>query len=201
VNAAADATPIAREYSLNVTPSLADMNLGEEMTFTATVSSENYAGTVDLALTGVMEDWAVSYLPSQTVTLAENQSVDVTISITVPTNGAYGEGALAFALNGDLGLRNASSTLTVSNKLMLTIEPGTGGDNHTSLTGTIPMRADTEVIIMNNDNMEHQIHSDPHGDPFNTGESHIIYNNNAGEVDAYCHIHGRGTGEITFNVQ
>lgn len=197
----ADATPIVREYSVEVTPSLGEIDLGSQMSFTATVSSENYAGTVNLDLSGAMPDWDISYSPSQSLTLAENESVDVIVTLTVATNGTPGAGDLAFAVDGDLGTRTANSTLNVANRLRFAIEAGSGNGPHGGLSGDYPIRLDTEIVIANEDQSIHRIHSDPHqaGD-MGLGEAYVFYMTETGTTKAYCHEHAN-TGEITFRVE
>jgi hypothetical protein len=187
--AAADATPITVEYSLAVTPAIGEINLGEQMSFTATVSSENFAGPVTLDLAGALADWDVTYEPFQTLSLAENQSIDVIVTVTVPTNGTAGAGALAFNLDGELGTRNANSTMTVADRVRIAIIPGNGGGLPLlDVNGDVPVRVGTELVIANEDTSPHRIHSDPHqGAPMNQGESYIMYINDPGRVDTYCH--------------
>lgn len=199
--AAADAAPEPEDYALVVSPALGEIDLGDQMSFTATVSSDNYAGPVTLELSGALPSWEITYSPSQTLSLLEDQSTQVVITITVPTNGDAGSGTLAFALDGELGTRASSAALNVANRVTVGIAAGAGEGGH-GLGGAIAIKPGTDLVIVNNDTINHRIHAEPHQEgSMGTGESYTLNYDNGGNEVAYCHIHGENTGVLQISVE
>lgn len=198
---AADAAPEVKDYALTVSPPLGEIELGDQMSFTATLSSDNYAGPVSLNLSGALPSWEVTYSPSQTIDLVEDQITDVLVTITVPTNGDAGSGALSFALDGELGPRTGTASLDVANQVTVAIPAGAGQGGH-GIGGNIAVRQGTNVVILNNDSTPHRIHADPHQDgEMGQGESYVLSYDRAGNESAYCHSHGENTGVLLISVE
>lgn len=186
-------------YEMEVTPALGEIELGQQVSFTAEISSENFAGPVTLDLVGALDTWEVLYTPSQTIDLAANQTASVVVSLQVPTNGVAGTGALTFALSGELGTRAGNAQMNVANQITFAIPAGAGEGNH-NMAGAMLVREGTNLIWTNNDTIEHQIHSSPHGDSFGPGASYS-FAAELGTEEAYCHDHAGGSGTLTIMVE
>lgn len=199
--AGADAAPPPVDYTITIPPELAEIELGGQWSYVATVSSESFAGPLTLSLVGALPTWDVSYSPAETIDLANDQSVEVIMTVTIPTDGEAGAAALAFTVDGELGSRSATGNINVADRVTLGIPDGTGGDgNH--FGGVVKVRAGTEIVILNRDTTVHRIHAKPHQDVgMEQGDSYILNYDRAGTESAYCHIHGPNTGVLKFEIE
>jgi len=194
-----DAGVTITNYEMTVDPALGEINLGDQVSFTAAISSENFTGPVTLDLVGALDSWDVVYTPSQTVNLLPNEITNVVVSVVVPTNAEAGGSALTFALSGELGTRQGNAQVNVANQILFDIPNGTGTGDH-GFSGALQVRSGVSLVFTNSDTMGHRIHSDPHGVEFGPGGSDTIVVTSS-TTEAYCHDHAGGSGKIDILVQ
>jgi hypothetical protein len=182
--------------------------LGTTQTLNVDITSSDYAGTVTLNLTGAPSDWVVSFLPSATPTIAAGGTANVTVEVTIPSNGTAAPSGQSLALeaSGTSGAVTENTSLVVANEYVLHV---TGGFNQhwgSAAGSTIDLKAGTLLRIVNDHSATHTIHTTgaigvPHQpDPgMATGESYTG-TVTAGVENLFCHIHGPIADDITIQV-
>lgn len=177
------------------------MNLGEQTQFTARVSSDDFSGPVELSLGGVPNSWDVRFSPSNSFDLSAGQSVDVRVTVSVPTNAEATNANISFEVSGDLGDRSANASLSVANQVIMSFRRGSGSGDH-GIGGTLNLRQGAKLVIVNDDSINHEVHAKVHQNgPMGPGGSYTLSYPRSTNDEVYCHTHGRGTGLIRVNVQ
>lgn len=195
---APDATP--QDYAMELDTTVVDLLLAESATFTVTVRSQGFAGTVDLAVTGAPESWTVAVEPAQVVLEADG-SATATVTVTVPSDGEAVSALINVVANAALGPRQLAATVNVTNELRIVIPAGTGLGGH-PFPPAVRVRLGATVTFYNADTERHRIHSSVDGDGFPhqespgiaQGESYSVTPELAIGYDYYCHDHGDGQG-------
>ncbi len=199
-------------YAVTLLSQDQDLALGEMGEYAFEISSDNYAGPVSLAATGIPESWNVSFDPSNTVVMGKNEKVIVTMMVEVPTVVATTNVTVGVESTSDLSATavaaDATSSVAVDDSVLkIFVDPGTAADAHPSFQrNNIEVKLGTAVQFVNNDDEVHQVHAGagdagfPHGGPIPPGTSEderII--TEIGTFPFYCHTHGKGvsSGSIT----
>ena len=205
--------PVVQDYSLSVTPPTQEMTLGTATEFSLSLSSTNYAGPVQLSVTGLPATWSASFAPSPTVSLVENQSATVAMSVIVPSNAEAAAANLRIDATADIGAKQSPASVVVENLLVVPIEAGIGEGAHPF--GSVEVRLGATIRFVNYDTELHRIHAgdDDAGFPHEVspgmapsdggglpGGAYTIDITQAGQYDFYCHEHGQGTGTGLFVV-
>jgi hypothetical protein len=182
--------------------------LGTTQTIDVDITSSDYAGTVTLNLTGAPADWVISFLPSATPTIAAGGTTDVTVQITIPSNGtpAPSGQSLAVEASGTSGDVTENTSLVVANEYVLHVVGGFGAHWGAAAGTTIDLKAGTLLRIVNDHSVTHTIHTTgaigmPHQpDPgMATGQSYTS-TVTAGAEDLFCHIHGPIADDVRIQV-
>ena len=194
------------DYTLVLSPLSQEMTLGTSVEFALDITSQKYEGTVALAANNVPASWAVSFSPSNTVTLSKDNTAQVTMIVDVSTVAEATTSTIQVEATSDVGTKNVVADVTVENLLIVPLEDGTGNGTHDFSDISIPLGA--TVLFINYDAMVHGIHAGaadvgfPHGDPLDPapspglpGETYTVDITEVGTYGFYCHEHGRRSGE------
>ena len=203
---------VVQDYSVTLGQTPSTLTLGTELQMQITVSSTNYAGTVELAPQGVPESWNVRLEPSATVTLEQNGTAEATMVIEIPTTASAETATVSVQSSSELGQRTASTELTVENTLVIPIDQGTNDGAHKFTE--VALRVGTQVTFVNYDGIPHRIHAGaeragfphqsgmmlPAEQPGSEGGSYSVTITEAGNFGFYCHFHGRGSDQGRLSV-
>ena len=199
--------------SLEVLPALADMTLGTTATFDVIVTSEDYAGSVALALQGAPASWQVVF-DSPSLSFTGSGSLAGTMTVTVPPNGDAGAIAAQLVGTASMGPAQAAVQIDVEKTLLVPIRDGVGQSGNHGFPQDVVIKSGTVVRFENHDTSEpHTIHSDggdafPHEDDQmarapsagQVGGTYEITTGQTGIYSFYCHDHGDNTGIGIVNV-
>lgn len=209
VDAAVADTSSAASVSIVMTPPTTSTTLGTSTRFTVKITSNNFAGTVNLASSGGPADWTKT-LPS-TVTLTSGQVQNVNFDVTVAPNGSAATAGAALTVSATINSMSPvtdSSTLTVANEYILPIANGVGTGAHWGALTNLTLRNGSTFTIRNDDGIPHQIHAGGviagvahQAAMMNTGQSYSVVLGGTGTDTIYCHVHGQGTGQFTLTSQ
>lgn len=194
---APDAAP-PPDYALSMSPPMIATTLGTESRYTLTLTSDRYAGPVDLVVTGMPASWTVTMEPAE-VSLSYDGTATVDLIVTVPTNGEAGAAAIAVEATAGPGVRTTSGLIEVENKLIVTIPAGAGTGPH-QFPGRIDLKLGAVLSIVNGDTIGHRVHSDggagfPHQPAtMGPGAAYTVTPGDLGQYRFYCHDHGEGRG-------
>ncbi len=193
--------------SLEVLPPLADMTLGTSTTFDVLVTSDNYSGSVALALQGAPAGWQVAF-DSPSLNFTGSGSLAGTMTVTVPTNGQAGAIATALVATASMGPEETPVQFDVEQTLLVPIADGVGSAGAHAFPRDVTIKSGTVVRFVNYDTTSgHTIHSDggdafPHEDDQmakapsagQAGGTYEITTGQSGIYTFYCHDHGDNTG-------
>jgi plastocyanin len=195
-----DAAP-PESFSLTVSPDRGELRLNESVDVVVAVSSERFAGDVELVASGAPASWDVSFDPSPVVTVAADGVATTTLRVSVPPDARPEIAVLRIDATSTIGPGEAYFPVTVANEIVLAIPPGTGSGNH-PFPPQIPLRPGTQVIFSNLDTVVHRIHSSVDGDGFPhqpdpgilPGETFSVQPSATRAYDYYCHEHDAAAG-------
>ncbi|HUQ07197.1 MAG TPA: hypothetical protein VM261_32120 [Kofleriaceae bacterium] len=201
---AIDAIPVDAPGTVSVvmTPPARSTTLGTTTRFNVAITSNNFAGTVNLSQTGGAAGWTKSLPASISITSGATQNVN--FDITIATNGAAATGGTNLTVSATVSGQAAvsdSSTLTVADEVILDIANGTGNGAHWGGMTTLTMRNGSRLTVTNQDGIAHRMHyggiidgvDHPATDMQPGGSSSVVLGS-AGTDTVYCHVHGQGTG-------
>ncbi len=209
--AVTDGTPTdaAGSVSVVMTPPSASTTLGTSTRFNVKVTSNGFAGTVNLAASGGPSDWTKTLPSSVTLTLGQVQNIN--FDVNVASNGSAATGGAALTVNATISGMSPvadSSTLTVANEYILPIANGVGTGNHWGALTNLTLRNGSTFTIRNDDSVDHQIHAQAtiaglvhQPASMSMGQSYSVVLNSTGTEVIYCHVHGTGSGQLTITSQ
>jgi plastocyanin len=181
--------------------------LNEKKDFTVTITPNGATGTASLALTGAPTGLSAVFDPPSVTLAAAPVTSKMTVTATSSMDPAT---SVAAAVTAMIGGMPSSTTfgVTVLPELVVYIQPGVALTNNTSAFGatSIPVKligAGTKITFINNDGLEHRIHSDGTGglahQPNNMGANGGTYEEMltaTGTINFNCHIHGGMKGQL-----
>ncbi|HVX88764.1 MAG TPA: hypothetical protein VG940_07555 [Gemmatimonadales bacterium] len=139
----------------------APTTLGTASDVDVTLRSTGYAGPVTLAVLGLPASWSAA-LSDTTVDLPAGDSVTVSLTVTVPSNGAAAAGGQSFSVQATGGAlqHSAGTRLTVADEFVIHVLAGASAGAHWSATAHGPhLNVGTTLTIKNDDTTSHLIHS------------------------------------------
>jgi hypothetical protein len=193
------------EFSVSMTPLSITTTLGTTSHYSLALQSDNFAGPVTLAATGVPAGATVTFTPPAP-TLTLDGSVTVDVAIVINTEFIAGTSTIGIDATATPGLRSASGQYVVTPDYILDITPGTGGGAH-PFPGTLRLPLGTELHIRNLDTAGHRIHSDGglgfahQGATMPQGAEYAMTPGEAASYTFYCHDHNVGSGVTNLVVQ
>jgi hypothetical protein len=216
IDARVDAVPIdgppidaPGTISVAMTPPSTSTTLGTTTRFTVSITSNGFAGTVNLASSGGPADWTRT-LPS-TVNLTLGQTQMVNLDVTIATNDSAATGGANLTVSGTITGQSPvsdTSTLTVADEYIVPIAAGTGTGQHWVGQPTVTMRVGSRFTIQNDDAAPHQIHAAStipgvihQSGLMTTGASYSVVIGGTGTDTIYCHAHGQAAGQFTLVAQ
>jgi hypothetical protein len=209
VDAPTDAQPIdgppvdaPGTVSIVMTPPTASTTLGTTTRFNVQITSNGFAGTVDLMAAGGPTGWTKTLPSSTSITSGEvkNVNFDVVIETNDPA-ATTGTGLTVSATVPGQAAVSDSSTLTVNNEVLLDIAAATGTGAHWGGMTTLTMRNGARLTVTNLDSVAHRMHYggvidgvDHPATDMQPGGSFSVVLGSTGTDTVYCHVHGQGTG-------
>ncbi len=206
VDAEIDAAP--GSVSVVMTPPSASSTLGTTTRFNVKLTSNNFAGTVNLAASGGPSDWTRNLPPSVTIAAGEVQNLD--FDVVVATNGSATASPATLTVSATISTMSPvtdTSTLMIANEYILPIAGGVGAGPHWGALTNLTLRNGSRFTIRNDDAVAHQIHAQNtisglahQATAMNTGESYSVVLGSTGTDAIYCHVHTT-TGQINITSQ
>jgi len=193
------------EFSVAMTPPSITTTLGTTSHYTLTLQSDNFAGPVTLAATGVPTGATVTFTPPAP-TLPLDGTVTVDVAVVITAEFIAGTSTIGVDATATPGLRSATGEYVVTPDYILDITLGTGTGAH-PFPSTLRLPLGTELHIRNVDTTGHRIHSDgglgfvhqPATMP--QGAEYAITPGEVAAYTFYCHDHNVGSGVTNLVVQ
>lgn len=206
-----DTTPIDAPgtVSVEMTPPTASNTLGTTTHFNVKITSNGYAGTVNLSAAGGAGDWSKSFPSSITLTLGQTQNINFDVGVATNGSAATAGATLTFSATiGSMGPVSDTSTLTIANEYILPIANGVDAGPHWGNLTNLTLRNGSTFTIRNDDATAHQIHASNgiaglihQTATMSTGQSYSVVLGSTGTDTIYCHVHGTATGQINITSQ
>jgi hypothetical protein len=203
-----DGVPVDAPGTVSVvmTPPSTSTVLGTTTRFNVAITSNNFAGTVNLSQTGGPTGWTKTLPSSISITSGATQNVN--FDITFPTNGAAATGGTSLTVSATVSGQSAvsdSSTLTVADEVVINIVSGTNTGAHWGAMTMLTMRNGSRLTVVNQDTVAHRMHYggvidgvDHPASDMQPTDSHSVVLGSAGSDTVYCHVHGQGTGMFSL---
>lgn len=195
--------------SIVMTPPSASKTLGTTTRFTVQLTSNDFAGTVNLAASGGPNDWTKA-LPSS-VALTSGQVQNVNFDVTIAPNGSAATAGASLTVSATISGMSPvtdSSTLTVANEYILPIASGVGTGAHWGTLTNLTLRNGSTFTIGNDDGTPHQVHASAtitnlahQVASMNQGQSYSVVLGSTGTDTIYCHVHNQPSGQFTITSQ
>ncbi len=139
----------------------APTTLGTASDVDVTLRSTGYTGPVTLTVLGLPASWSAA-LSDTTVDLPADDSVTVSLTVTVPSNGAPAAGGQSFSIQATGGAlqHSAGIRLTVADEFVIHLLAGASAGPHWSAGAHgAHLNVGTTLTIKNDDTTAHIIHS------------------------------------------
>jgi len=128
--------------NLNFPPSV---NIGSEFTFTLSVTNTGYFTSEETEIQIMLPNFVIMTLPDTIPPLEPGESIEITITITIPPDASIGNGLFQVILNPENLNPECSNTNNNLSNTLLILPPGMTPEEYEMLTNPGPFTKITEL--------------------------------------------------------